>query len=92
MANLVWDPDALKTYRALTDPRRGLPPLRRAQLVERIDALGDWPPDAWYDLRDQRDGAITFRMETDQFLEILGLYEDGVVKITHMELKTKKRG
>lgn len=91
MTTLVWDRVALNHYNALVDPKKGLPPLQREQLVKRIDALKGWPPSKWYDLRDRADGTIAFQIETDQFLEILGLYEDGVVKITHLELKPKRR-
>ena len=90
MIRLFWDPKAYETYNALMDPQKGLPFLQRVQLTERIDALRGWPPSKWYDLRNRTGGTITFQMETDQFLEILGLYENGAVKITHLTLKTKK--
>lgn len=92
MSLLVWDPKALDNYKALMDPKKGLSLIQREQLGGRIDVLKGWPPAKWFDLRDQWDGTITFQMENDQFVEILGLYENGVVKITHLELKPKKRG
>lgn len=92
MALLVWDRKALENYNFLIDPKKGLPPIQRELLAKRIDALKGWPPSKWFDMRDQTDGTITFQMETDQFVEILGLYENGVVKITHLELKPRRRG
>jgi hypothetical protein len=92
MAALFWDRKALDNYKTLMDPEKGLAPLQREQLAGRVDALRDWPPARWFDLRDRSDGTITFQIENDQFLGILGLYENGVVKITHLELKPKRRG
>ncbi len=86
---MSWEPKALADYNNL---KRKLPPVKREQLEERIDCLKEWPPAKWYELRDQVDGTITFQMETDQFAMILGRFEDGVVYITHVELRTKGRG
>ena len=86
---LVWDPKALKNYRILMDPKKDLPPFRRELLDARINALRKWPPSKWFDLRSQRDGKVTFRLDSDQFASVLGVFEDGVVKITHMEVRAK---
>jgi len=86
---LRWDPQALADYNNL---KRRLPPLKREQLEERIDSLKEFPPSKWYELRDQEDGIITFQLETDQFAKVLGRFEDGVVYITHVELRSKGRG
>jgi mRNA-degrading endonuclease RelE of RelBE toxin-antitoxin system len=86
---LKWDPQALAEYKNL---RRRLPPLKKEQLDERIDSLRDFPPARWYELRNQEDGIITFQLETDQFARVLGRFEDGVVYITHVELRSKGRG
>jgi len=84
--SLKWDPQALEHYHHL---KRRLSPLKKEQLEERIDGLKEWPPAKWYELRNQDDGVVTFQMETDQFARILGVFEKGVVYITHVELKSK---
>ena len=89
MTSIVWDPQALKNFKTLMDPKKGLPTFRRELLTARIDALRKWPPSKWFDLRNQKDGRITFRLDSDQFASVLGVFEDGVVKITHVEVKTK---
>ncbi len=86
MNPLYWDPQALGDYNS---PKRGLSPLKKDQLEERIDCLREWPPSRWYELRNQEDGVITFQMETDQFIRLLGRFEDGAVYITHVELRSK---
>jgi hypothetical protein len=83
---LMWDPDALANYKSLI---RRLPPLKKEQLDERIGVLKEWPPAKWFELRDRVDGTVTFQLETDQFAKVLGRFEDGVVYITHVELRTK---
>jgi hypothetical protein len=83
---LNWDPLALRDYNRL---KRRLSPLKREQLEDRIDCLKEFPPSKWYELRNQQDGTITFRMETDQFAMVLGRFENGTVFITHIELRSK---
>jgi hypothetical protein len=87
--SLKWDPRALADYNNL---KRWLSPLKKEQLEERVDCLKGFPPSKWYELRNQEDGIITFQLETDQFARILGRFEDGVVYITHVELRSKERG
>jgi hypothetical protein len=83
---LKWDPQALANYNNL---KRRLSPVKKDQLEDRVDCLKEWPPSKWYELQDQEDGTISFQLETDQFAKILGRFEDGVVYITHVELRTK---
>lgn len=53
-------------------------------------ALKNWPPDELFDLRGQADGVISFQMETDQFLVMSGVFENGVVKIGHLGIRSKR--
>jgi len=69
--------------------KRRLSPVKKDQLEDRVDSLKEWPPAKWFELRNQEDGIISFQLETDQFAKILGRFEDGVVYITHVELRTK---
>jgi hypothetical protein len=69
--------------------KRRLSPVKKDQLEDRVDSLKEWPPANWFELRNQEDGIISFQLETDQFAKILGRFEDGVVYITHVELRTK---
>lgn len=87
MNPLNWDRQALKDYNLL---KKRLPPLQKEQLEDRIDCLKGWPPSKWYELRNQEDGTITFQLETDQFIRILGRFEAGEVYITHVHLRTKE--
>ncbi len=94
MAEILWEPEAQKNYKKLMeeDPKKGrLHLLQREQLKQRIDALRDWPPKKWFDLRSQADGYITFQTEGDQFVVISGGYEEGAVKITFFEIRKKGR-
>ena len=88
MNPLKWAPDALADYKRL---KGRLSALRREQLDERIDVLKEWPPVKWFDLRSREDGVVTFQLETDQFVRILGRFEDGVVYITHVVMRSKGR-
>jgi hypothetical protein len=87
--NILWEPEALRNFNSLTnpDPKIGLPFYQRQLLTNCITLLKEWPPEKWFDLRNQKDGLITFQLESDKFAEILGFYENGVVKITHVEIK-----
>lgn len=86
MNPLRWEPQALVNYNNL---KRRLSPVKKDQLEDRVDSLKEWPPAKWFELRNQEDGIISFQLETDQFAKILGRFEDGVVYITHVELRTK---
>ncbi len=88
MNPIKWAPDALANYKSL---KGRLSPWRREQLDERIDLLKGWPPAKWFDSRNHEDGIVTFQLESDQFARILGRYEDGVVYITHVEIRSKGR-
>lgn len=83
---MKWDPQALANYNNL---KKRLSPLKRDQLDDRIDCLKEWPPSRWYELRNRKDGTISFQLETDQFAKVLGRFEEGVVYITHVELRLK---
>ena len=87
MNSLKWDPQALANYNNL---KKRLSSLKRDQLDDRIDCLKEWPPSRWYELRNREDGTISFQLETDQFAKVLGRFEDGVVYITHVELRLKR--
>jgi hypothetical protein len=85
---LKWEPQALANYNSL---KGRLSPLKREQLEDRIDCLKEWPPAKWYELRNREDGAISFQLETDQFVKILGRFENGAVYIMHVDLRSKER-
>jgi hypothetical protein len=93
MTEIIWDREALKNYNRLTDPApkegEALPFYQRQLLANCITLLKDWHPTKWFDLRNQ-DGFITFQLESDKFAEILGFYNNGVIKITHLEIKLER--
>jgi hypothetical protein len=89
MVEIVWEPEALKVYNQLMDPKKGLALYQRQQLSARVDELKEWPPQRWFFLVNRLDGLITFQLETHQFVEVLGYYHKGVVKVVKVENKRK---
>ncbi len=65
----------------MSDRKNGLTKFQKDLLDQRIDALRWWPPKRWFDLRNQKDGTVTFQLENDQMAEIQGAFVDGVVHI-----------
>ncbi len=87
MIKIRWTVEAAKNYKLIKDENSDL----RALIEQRLEALADWPPKKWFDLR-EKDGVIRFQTENDQFVVLTGKYEETekAVWIYRFELRTKR--
>ncbi len=86
MTDIKWTVEAAQSYQLIYDQNSNL----RKMIDQRLEALANWPPEAWYKLW-PKGSIFLFEMDNDQFLKLTGWYKDGVVWINHFELRTKGR-